>query len=116
MRYGRGSAANISFYWSYLQKLDSKVVKSHSLAFLGFERSAYVIFCCSTDEYATKGGNSTQPQKVYFQKGAPGFAGVAVEQFSNSCGITRDVQGGFFLRKNPLKGGGFPLHKLENCI
>jgi hypothetical protein len=37
-----------------------------------------------------------------------------IERFSNFCGVTQCLQGGFFLKKKPLEDNGFPLHPLEN--
>jgi len=37
-----------------------------------------------------------------------------LERFSNYRGVSKVVQGGFFLRKRPLEADGFPIHQLEN--
>jgi hypothetical protein len=37
-----------------------------------------------------------------------------LERFSNSCALAGIAQGGFFLRKTPLKGSGFGVQQLEN--
>jgi hypothetical protein len=52
------------------------------------------------------------PHDGWIQPMLPHFAGL--ERFSNVRGVTRIVQGGFFLRKKSLKVGGFPPHQLEN--
>jgi hypothetical protein len=44
----------------------------------------------------------------------PSMGQEGLERFSNSRGVTKVVQGGFFLRKKPLKVRGFLLHQLEN--
>jgi hypothetical protein len=39
-----------------------------------------------------------------------------LERFSNTRALTSSVQGGFFLKKKPLSGGGFGVEQLENRL
>jgi hypothetical protein len=47
-------------------------------------------------------------QSIHFVASQRADAGLAIVLFSNSRGVSRIVQSGFFLRKKPLSGGGFP--------
>jgi hypothetical protein len=40
---------------------------------------------------------------------------TTLEQFSNSRAVSGIEQGGFFLRKKPLRINGLPPQQLENC-